>query len=104
VPGFGVANAAGFRKMSPPFTTYGSTPGTRSGRRLARDPAEHIRIVLFGLAGKAVSGKQFAGKMPAFAELLTDEEIAAVINHERTNWGNRAPTVTPEDVKKIREK
>lgn len=71
---------------------------------VARDPAEHIRIVVFGLEGKAVSGKQFAGKMPAFGELLTDEEIAAVINHERTNWGNRAPTVTPEDVKKIREK
>ena len=70
----------------------------------APDPTRHIHTVLFGLEGKVVGAKQFAGKMPAFAELLSDEEIAAVINHERQSWGNHAPTVTPEDVKKAREK
>lgn len=70
----------------------------------ARDPKDHIHTVLFGLEGKVVGGKTYGGKMPAFAELLTDEEIAAVINHERQSWGNRAPTVTPDQVKTIREK
>ena len=37
VPGFGVANAAGFRKMRPPSSMNGSTPGIRSGRRVARE-------------------------------------------------------------------
>ena len=32
---------------------------------------------------------------------LTSEEVTAIINHEKTNWGNNAKTVTPEEVKKI---
>ena len=37
MPGIGVANAAGLRNTSPPSLMYGSTPGTRSGRRLRRE-------------------------------------------------------------------
>src|SRR5262249_23928195 len=37
VPGFGVANAAGFRNSTPPLWRNGSTPGTRSGRRTLRE-------------------------------------------------------------------
>ena len=32
---------------------------------------------------------------------LTPEEVTAIINHEKTSWGNKANTVTPEEVKKI---
>lgn len=32
---------------------------------------------------------------------LSAEEITAIINHEKTSWGNAAKTVTPEEVKKI---
>ena len=32
---------------------------------------------------------------------LTPEEVTAIINHEKTSWGNNAKTVTPEEVKKI---
>ncbi len=41
--------------------------------------------------------------MTPFADLLTDEEIAAIATHERSSWGNNAPAVKPEDVKKIRD-
>jgi cytochrome c oxidase cbb3-type subunit II len=68
-----------------------------------RDPAEHIRVVLFGLQGKAINGISYQASMPAHAQLLSDLEIAAVINHERTSWGNNAPTVVPKDVEKIRQ-
>lgn len=34
---------------------------------------------------------------------LTAEEVAAIINHEKTSWGNNAKTVSPEEVKKIIE-
>ncbi len=40
--------------------------------------------------------------MPAWADQLSDEEVAAVINHERTSWGNGAKLITTEDVKKLR--
>ena len=32
---------------------------------------------------------------------LTPEEATAIINHEKTSWGNNAKTVTPEEVKKL---
>ncbi len=32
---------------------------------------------------------------------LKPEEVTAIINHEKTSWGNNAPTVTLEEVKKI---
>ena len=64
----------------------------------AADPTEHIRTVLRGLSGKTIGGVAYAAVMPAFADQLTDEEVAAVLSHERTNWGNQAPPVKPEDV------
>ena len=62
------------------------------------DPTEHIRTVLRGLSGKTIGGVAYASPMPAFADQLTDEEVAAVLNYERTSWGNQAPPVKPEDV------
>jgi cytochrome c oxidase cbb3-type subunit 2 len=44
----------------------------------------------------------YQAQMPAWADQLSDEEAAAVINHERTSWGNNAPPVTPADVAKVR--
>jgi cytochrome c oxidase cbb3-type subunit 2 len=69
-----------------------------------RDPTTHVRTVLFGLQGKTVNGVSYIGAMPAWAEQLSDEEIAAVINYERTSWGNNAPTTTPEAVARVRRR
>lgn len=41
--------------------------------------------------------------MQPFADLLSDEEIAAIMNHERTSWGNKSKTVTAEEVKAVRD-
>ena len=62
------------------------------------DPTEHIRTVLHGLTGKTIGGVAYASAMPAFADQLSDEEVAAVLNHERTSWGHQAHAVKPEDV------
>ncbi|MCH2450358.1 MAG: cytochrome c [Gracilimonas sp.] len=67
-----------------------------------KDPTRHIRAVLYGLQGVTIDGKDYTGVMQPFGELLSDEEVAAVINYERTNWGNDAPTITAEDVTKVR--
>jgi cytochrome c oxidase cbb3-type subunit 2 len=69
----------------------------------AEEPAEHIRIVLFGLQGKAIGGVSYSSAMPGWGDRLSNEEVAAVVNHERTSWGNDAPTVTADDVAEIRE-
>ena len=64
----------------------------------AADPTEHIRTVLRGLSGKTIGGVTYGSPMPAFADQLTNEEVAAVLSYERASWGNRAPAVKPEDV------
>ncbi|MFB6374582.1 MAG: cbb3-type cytochrome c oxidase subunit II, partial [Bradymonadaceae bacterium] len=68
----------------------------------ANDPTRHVEIVVDGLQGKAIEGTSYAAAMPAFGDKLSDDEIAAVINHERTSWGNDAPTVTADEVADIR--
>lgn len=71
---------------------------------LSEDPTEHIETILNGLSGKEIDGVNYASPMPAFGSTLSDEEISAVVNHERTQWGNNAPTVTPDDVTELRTK
>jgi cytochrome c oxidase cbb3-type subunit 2 len=34
---------------------------------------------------------------------LTPEEITAIMNHERTSWGNTGRKVTADEVKKLME-
>ena len=45
------------------------------------------------------------GEMPAVGTNanLSAEEVAAIMNHEKTSWGNNAKKVTPEQVKKLME-
>jgi cytochrome c oxidase cbb3-type subunit 2 len=68
----------------------------------AKDSAEHIRIVLRGRQGKAIGGVAYPSAMPAFADQLTDDGVAAVVNHERTSWSNKGPLVTLKDVAALR--
>jgi mono/diheme cytochrome c family protein len=64
----------------------------------ARDPSEHLRTILDGLQGKTIAGVAYPAVMPPFGPQLADADVAAVINHERSSWGNDAPLVQPEDV------
>jgi cytochrome c oxidase subunit 2 len=62
------------------------------------DSTEHINAILHGVSGKVIDGVSYASPMPPFGTLLNDKEIAAVVNHERSNWGNNAPLLNAEDV------
>ncbi len=82
-----------------------------------------IDVVLYGLAGAiTVKGQPYNGAMPAWPQ-LSDEEIAAVLNHELGSWGNadllpadwsaytadevraqRDRGLTPDDVYALRQK
>lgn len=68
---------------------------------LDNDATEHIDIILHGLTGKTIDGVDYSSPMPAFPQ-LSDEQIAAIVNHERISWGNNAPTVTSDDVAAVR--
>jgi len=45
----------------------------------------------------------YPAAMPAFADQLTDAQIAAIVDHERSSWGNQAPKVTAKDVAAVRK-
>jgi cytochrome c oxidase cbb3-type subunit 2 len=71
-----------------------------AGSSIVNDPNHElmVKIILKGYDARAEYGV-----MPSFADQLKDEEIAAIANHEKSSWGNKAPAITAEDVKKIRE-
>jgi cytochrome c oxidase cbb3-type subunit 2 len=68
----------------------------------AADPTEHINVVLHGLHGRAVGGTTYSAQMPAFGPQLSDQEIAAVIDFERTSWGNHGTPVSAQQVAAVR--
>lgn len=74
------------------------------GDLYAADPEYLVAVMLYGLQGQiTVAGASYNGLMPAFGQ-LSDAEIAAVLNHVLTAWGDAddlgdafAPYV-PDDV------
>ncbi|WP_266364756.1 PVC-type heme-binding CxxCH protein [Tellurirhabdus rosea] len=64
-----------------------------------------IKIVLKGLMGPIeVNGKHYPGQVPMtpYGGMLNDREVAAVLTYVRNSFGNQAPAVMPETVKKVR--
>lgn len=60
-------------------------------------------IVLHGVTGSlSVKGSPYQGAMPAFGSQLGDEQIAAVLTHVRSQWGNTAAAVSAETVAQAR--
>ncbi len=66
-------------------------------------PGTAAAIVLHGVTGPIqVKGQTYNGAMPTFGQQLGDAEIAALLTHLRTQWGNAAPAVSAETVAKAR--
>lgn len=67
------------------------------------DPELMVDIIMNGYTGRMQEG---FGEMPAVGTLnkLTAGEVAAIMNHERSSWGNNSRKVTEEQVKAIMEK
>ncbi|TBH17293.1 c-type cytochrome [Thermus thermamylovorans] len=68
-----------------------------------------IQVVLFGLQGQIrVRGQTYSGVMPGWAAQLKDDQVAAILNHVATSFGNRLPPgqgpFTPQEVAQERAK
>lgn len=62
------------------------------------DDARLVQILLHGINGPlVVKGVEYNGVMPAFAQ-LSDAELAAVLTHVRSAWGNDAPPITAQQI------
>jgi mono/diheme cytochrome c family protein len=61
------------------------------------------QIPLIGLNGSLqVEGKDWNLNMAPMGAALSDADLAAVLTYIRTSWGNKAGTVSADDVKAIR--
>lgn len=65
---------------------------------LDENPDRMIKIILMGY-----DARPDYGVMTGFGQMLSNEEIAAIMNHERSSWGNSARPVTPEQIETIRK-
>lgn len=70
------------------------------GSKIVTDPDPGLML---SIVMKGYDARPEFGTMPAVGTNanLTAEEIAAIINHERTSWGNNASSVTSEEVLKL---
>jgi mono/diheme cytochrome c family protein len=69
---------------------------------LLKDPTNLVQLVLYGGYGPATAGHPRPFGMPPAVLELDDRDIAAVLTHLRTRWGNQASEVTPLQVNRIR--
>lgn len=69
-----------------------------SGLVQADDPAALVKLVLHGIEYDG----RWPGLMMPWRDALSDEQIAAVLSHIRSQWGHQAPPVTPEQVSELR--
>ena len=90
------ANGLGVEGQYPPI----------AGSEFVNGPATNrlIAIVLKGLQGPVqVAGKSVNNAMQAWEGQYTDQQLAAILTYERSDFGNNAPPVPPEAVKQMRE-
>ena len=79
------------------------TPPLSGAADVVGDKAKIISVVLSGISNKEIDGKKYANVMPPFTQ-LSDDDIANVLTYIRSNFGNNAPAVTSDEVKKLRVK
>jgi mono/diheme cytochrome c family protein len=69
---------------------------------LTENPGRAIRIVLNGLTGPiTVKGEAYNNQMPPLG--LDAKQVAAVVTYIRKEWGNKASSVTVEQVEKVKQ-
>ncbi|MEO6973840.1 MAG: cytochrome c [Rhodoferax sp.] len=78
-------------------------PALAGNRAATMDsPANLVQMVLYGGFAPATAGNPRPFGMPPYVLVLKDSEIAAVLTHIRTAWGNQAAQVTEVQVNQLR--
>ncbi len=82
----------------------GIFPPLAASEWVAGKPEILANILLHGINGKlTVKGVAYNGQMPAFKDLLTDGEIAAVLTHIRSQWGNQSAAIDEKLITTVRD-
>lgn len=65
-------------------------------------PENLIQMALYGGYGPSTEGRPRPFGMPPYLFTLDNQQIADVLNHIRSQWGNQAPAVSPMQVDHVR--
>ena len=68
----------------------------------SRDPLNTIRMMLYGGHSYRTRSLPIALSLPVLGGELGDEQIAAIATYIRSSWGNQAPMVSADKVKRVR--
>ena len=83
----------------------GAFPALAGNRAVLMDnPTNVLRVLLQGGYLPATAGNPRPHGMPPFLQTLDDEDIAAVVSHVRSAWGNSAARVATIGVHRARER
>ena len=78
-------------------------PALAGNRAVTMPSTENlVQMVLGGGYAPATAGNPRPFGMPPFVLVMDDSEVAAVITHIRTSWGNQAGGITPMQVQRVR--
>ncbi len=70
---------------------------------MGENPISLIHIVLMGQTLPGIPAAPSSITMPPFGWRLDDQQVAEVVTFIRSSWGNKAPAVSADDVRKVRE-
>jgi cytochrome c oxidase cbb3-type subunit 2 len=77
----------------------GMYPPLKGSRVVTKDDAtKHIHVVLDGLKDAKAGGVVYANPMPPFGNILSNIDIADIIDFERSSWGNHGKQVTAAQI------
>ena len=65
-------------------------------------PDNLIQMALYGGYGPSTAEHPRPYGMPPYLFTLNNQQIADVLNHIRSQWGNQAPAVSPMQVDRAR--
>ncbi|WP_226781667.1 c-type cytochrome [Oceaniglobus trochenteri] len=77
---------------------FGSVPLRGNTSAMFDDPLNLVRIIREGIPARHLTGYQRMQEMPAFADRLNDDELAALVNYLRQRWGGHDRALSEEDV------
>jgi mono/diheme cytochrome c family protein len=67
-----------------------------------QDPRNLVRVIDDGIGEQKFAGFEHMQPMPGFAQKLTDEQLADLLNYLRQGWGGQAGDLALSDVQKLR--
>jgi len=101
-PGFAVAAGPGEALFNDNCAACHQRTG--QGVRGAFPPLAGSKLVVGPPVGVATTVLVGRGGMPAFKSELTDQQLAAILTHIRSSWGNKAGPIKPTEVAAFRSR